>query len=84
MIGADGARSRVARQTLDGADRVPCVFAYHEIVESPPAEAGAAFEPTRCDVYYQGDVSPDFYGWVFPHGGTTSIGVGSANKGFSL
>jgi geranylgeranyl reductase len=29
-------------------------------------------------------LSPDFYGWVFPHGSKTSIGVGSAQKGFSL
>ena len=39
---------------------------------------------TRCDVYYHGKLSPDFYGWVFPHGDTTSVGVGSAEKGFSL
>jgi geranylgeranyl diphosphate/geranylgeranyl-bacteriochlorophyllide a reductase len=85
LIGADGARSAVARQAVKGAERIPCVFAYHEIVKSPKAgESGADFEPTRCDVYYQGRVSPDFYGWVFPHGEHTSIGVGSANKGFSL
>jgi geranylgeranyl reductase len=35
-------------------------------------------------VYYQGELSPDFYGWIFPHGDTTSVGVGSAHKGFSL
>jgi geranylgeranyl reductase len=35
-------------------------------------------------VYYQGKLSPDFYGWVFPHGDTLSIGTGSADKGFSL
>jgi geranylgeranyl reductase len=29
-------------------------------------------------------MSPDFYGWVFPHGNTASIGTGSADKGFSL
>ena len=29
-------------------------------------------------------LSPDFYGWVFPHGETTSVGTGSARKGFSL
>ncbi|MEM6711200.1 MAG: geranylgeranyl diphosphate reductase [Pseudomonadota bacterium] len=85
IIGADGARSSVAKQALKGAERVPCVFAYHEIVKSPaPDDDTADFEPTRCDVYYQGQVSPDFYGWVFPHGASTSIGVGSANKGFSL
>ena len=85
LVGADGARSAVARQAVPGADKVPCVFAYHEIVKSPaPTDASADFEPTRCDVYYQGRVSPDFYGWVFPHGPHTSIGVGSAHKGFSL
>ncbi len=85
LIGADGARSAVAKQAVKNADRVPCVFAYHEIVKSPEAEDQKAdFAPTRCDVYYQGRVSPDFYGWVFPHGPHTSIGVGSANKGFSL
>ncbi|MBX2856383.1 MAG: geranylgeranyl diphosphate reductase, partial [Rhodobacteraceae bacterium] len=38
----------------------------------------------RCDVVYNGAISPDFYGWVFPHGRTTSVGMGSAVKGVSL
>jgi geranylgeranyl reductase len=84
VIGADGARSRVARGTLRGAERMPCVFAYHEIVRSPAPEDGAKFDPKRCDVYYRGDMSPDFYSWIFPHGDTTSIGTGSMQKGFSL
>ena len=42
------------------------------------------YDAERCDVIYQGQVSPDFYGWVFPHGKTMSIGTGSAIKGFSL
>ncbi len=80
VIGCDGARSGVARAALKGAERTPCVFAYHETVETP----AAGFDRTRCDIYYQGKLSPDFYAWIFPHGDTTSIGVGSANKGFSL
>ncbi|MDX2288127.1 MAG: geranylgeranyl diphosphate reductase [Hyphomicrobiaceae bacterium] len=83
VIGADGAISRVARQSVPGAERMPYVFAYHEIVASP-ADTTTGFDPNRCEVYYQGRLSPDFYAWVFPHGGTTSVGVGSANKGFSL
>jgi geranylgeranyl reductase len=83
VIGADGARSQVARQTLKGADKVPCVFAYHEIIRSP-ANGKNGFDASRCDVYYQGHLSPDFYAWIFPHGETASIGVGSARKGFSL
>ncbi len=87
VIGADGARSAVAKQCLPNAERVKCVFAYHEIIKSPePAAFGdtEAFDPNRCDVFYQGNLSPDFYAWVFPHGDTASVGVGSANKGFSL
>lgn len=90
VIGADGALSQVARQEIRGAERIKFVYAYHEIVRSPSGEnvqtlVGAKpFDPARCDVYYQGPVSPDFYGWIFPHGDTTSIGTGSASKGFAL
>jgi geranylgeranyl reductase len=84
LIGADGANSSVARQHVPGADKVPFVYAYHEIVESPKDAQAADFDPARCDVYYQGLLSPDFYGWVFPHGGTTSVGTGTAHRGFSI
>lgn len=91
VIGADGAKSAVGRQAIPGAERTPFVFAYHEIVRSPSPEAsmaatknGSAFDAKRCDVFYQGSLSPDFYAWIFPHGDTTSVGTGSAHKGFSL
>ncbi len=88
IIGADGARSEVGRQSVPGADRVPYVAAYHEIVRSPESNPlhgeEIRFNKARCDIYYNGELSPDFYAWVFPHGKTTSVGVGSANKGFSL
>lgn len=83
VIGADGARSEVARQNVPRADRGRFVFAYHEIVKAPPP-ATPGYDGSRCDVFYQGQVSPDFYGWVFPHGDTMSVGTGSADKGFSL
>jgi geranylgeranyl reductase len=83
VIGADGAVSGVARAAIPGADKIPFVFAYHEIVRAP-ADGTPAYDSKRCDVYYDGRFSPDFYSWVFPHGDTMSIGTGSANKGFSL
>jgi geranylgeranyl reductase len=83
VIGADGANSAVAHQCVPGADKIRYVAAYHEIVRAPAAGA-ADYDATRCDVYYQGKLSPDFYAWIFPHGDTVSIGVGSAHKGFSL
>ncbi|MEP7296620.1 MAG: geranylgeranyl diphosphate reductase [Burkholderiales bacterium] len=83
IVGADGARSEVARQTVPGAERTKYVFAYHEILRTPSVPP-AGFDGSRCDVYYRGTLSPDFYGWVFPHGDTMSVGTGSADKGFSL
>ncbi len=96
VVGADGARSEVARQSVPEAKTIPYVAAYHEIIKSPEKNSGgaagqgkdgareASFAGDRCDIYYEGRLSPDFYAWVFPHGKTTSVGVGSANKGFSL
>jgi geranylgeranyl reductase len=83
VIGADGGRSAVAHQEIAGWDRGRFVFAYHEVVRKPEAPP-PGYDGSRCDVIYRGTVSPDFYGWVFPHGQTLSIGTGSADKGFSL
>jgi geranylgeranyl diphosphate/geranylgeranyl-bacteriochlorophyllide a reductase len=89
VIGADGARSQVGRQCVPGADKIKSVFAYHEIVAAPAANddlAGSGaddFDGSRCDVWYQGRLSPDFYAWVFPHGDKVSIGTGSALRDYS-
>jgi geranylgeranyl reductase len=100
IIGADGAMSAVAKQCVPGADKIRYVAAYHEIVRIPNSvsepqavgstqstderRTGGDYSATRCDVFYQGKLSPDFYAWIFPHGETASVGVGSARKGFSL
>ena len=75
VIGADGARSNVARTQIRGADKTPYVIAYHEIIEAPGPRG--EYHPDRCDVIYDGRISPDFYGWVFPHGKSASVGMGS-------
>jgi geranylgeranyl reductase len=99
IVGADGANSTVVSQGLyrksrlslvtdraetlrfvPGENPMHHVAAYHEIVETP-ADFDAA---RRCDVFYDGSISPDFYGWVFPHGNKLSIGAGTAQRRFSL
>ena len=82
VIGADGARSDVARDEVPGGDRIPYVIAYHEIIEAP--ERSADYDPARCDVVYDGTISPDFYGWVFPHGAQASVGMGTGKGGVDL
>jgi len=81
VIGADGANSAVAKCAMPGDKAPPYVVAYHEIIESPDS---AEFDGSRCDVWYQGRLSPDFYAWVFPHGTKTSVGVGTAHKSFDM
>ena len=84
VVGADGAKSQVGRSAgVQGCAEANYVFAYHEIIKTP-SDKPLSFDSSRCDVLYQKPVSPDFYGWVFPHGDTISIGTGSADKGFSL
>lgn len=82
IIGADGARSNVARSEVPGGDTIPYVIAYHEIIEAPAATL--AYDPKRCDVIYDGAISPDFYGWVFPHGAQASVGMGTQVDGVDL
>ncbi|MDP2085881.1 MAG: geranylgeranyl diphosphate reductase, partial [Gemmobacter sp.] len=82
IIGADGARSGVARAEVPGGSTIPYVIAYHEIIAAPAANA--SYDPTRCDVIYDGRISPDFYGWVFPHGKHASVGMGTEVDGVDL
>ncbi len=81
VIGADGARSNVGKAEVPGGDTIPYVIAYHEIIEAP--ESGV-YDPERCDVVYDGTISPDFYGWVFPHGTRASVGMGTGVDGVDL
>ncbi len=82
IIGADGARSNVARTEVPGGDRIPYVIAYHEIIKAP--EPSPDYDPLRCDVIYDGKISPDFYGWIFPHGSQASVGMGTGLDGVDL
>lgn len=88
VIGADGAKSKVAQRHIPRSNEGKFVFAYHEILQTPDPivckAQGIDYDPIRCDVIYNGSISPDFYGWVFPHGNHLSVGTGSMDKGFSL
>jgi geranylgeranyl reductase len=86
VVGADGARSAVARAEVPGGRDIPYVIAYHEIIAAPEGRsaADADYDPSRCDVIYDGRISPDFYGWVFPHGRQASVGMGTEKDDVDL
>ncbi|MCH2076856.1 MAG: geranylgeranyl diphosphate reductase [Rhodobacteraceae bacterium] len=82
IIGADGAKSKVAASEVPGAGKGRYVVAYHEIIKAP-GKVGS-YDPERCDVIYDGAISPDFYGWVFPHGASASVGMGTEDMDVDL
>ena len=79
-------RRRAARRSAARsiAGRRPHALRLRLSRDRPLAVGKTATSTPRCDVYYRGALSPDFYGWMFPHGDTMSVGTGSAHKGFSL
>lgn len=76
VIGADGAYSPTARAL--GLRPRPDSVAIQERIALPPDQM-ARWE-TTADLYLGRDVSPDFYGWVFPKGDHVTVGVGIGRK----
>ncbi len=76
LVGADGAWSRIAKQTM--GFRLPMVVGLQEEIEL----SGHGLESLgdNCLFNYNPAVSPDFYGWIFPKDDRISIGVGSRGK----
>jgi geranylgeranyl reductase len=62
VIGADGANSRVAKAI--NAGEYNYAIAFQERIKLP--EEKMKFYEELAEMYVGDDVSPDFYGWVFP------------------
>ncbi|RCV24027.1 hypothetical protein SETIT_5G052000v2 [Setaria italica] len=73
VVGADGANSRVAREV--GAGDYRTAIAFQERIRLP--DAGMAYYDDLAEMYVGGDVSPDFYGWVFPKCDHVAVGTGT-------
>jgi geranylgeranyl reductase len=76
VIGADGAYSTTAK--FLGLPIVYDSVAVQERIALPPHQM-ARWQET-ADMYLGQDVSPDFYGWVFPKGDHVTVGVGIGRK----
>ncbi|TVU22569.1 hypothetical protein EJB05_32279, partial [Eragrostis curvula] len=73
VVGADGANSRVAREV--GAGDYTTAIAFQERIRLPDAAMG--YYDDLAEMYVGGDVSPDFYGWVFPKCDHVAVGTGT-------
>ncbi|HAN75463.1 MAG TPA: geranylgeranyl reductase [Planktothrix sp. UBA8407] len=73
VIGADGANSRIAK-AIDAGD-YNYAIAFQERIRIP--EDKMAYYEDRAEMYVGNDVSPDFYGWVFPKYDHVAVGTGT-------
>lgn len=84
LIGADGAGSAVAKSC--GRPAIKHASAIQERL-TLPADAMAYYE-NRAELYLGDDVSPDFYGWIFPKGDHVAVGTGCrpehANRSYAF
>ena len=72
LVGADGANSTVAKSV--GRPVARYASAIQERLELPP-DAMEYYE-NRAELYLGDDISPDFYGWIFPKSDHVAVGTG--------
>ena len=84
LIGADGAGSSVAKSV--GRPVVRHASAIQERLELP--DEAMEYYQDRAELYLGDDISPDFYGWIFPKGDHVAVGTGCrpehANRSYSF
>lgn len=73
IIGGDGANSRVAK-AMD-AGQYNFAIAFQERIKIPDDKM--TFYEEMAEMYVGDDVSPDFYGWVFPKYDHVGVGTGT-------
>jgi geranylgeranyl reductase len=73
IVGADGANSRVAKAMDAGSYNF--AIAFQERIKI--SEDKMAFYEEMAEMYVGDDVSPDFYGWVFPKYDHVGVGTGT-------
>ena len=73
IVGADGANSRVAKAMDAGVYNF--AIAFQERIKIPDDKM--EFYEEMAEMYVGDDVSPDFYGWVFPKYDHVGVGTGT-------
>lgn len=76
IIGGDGANSRVAK-AMD-AGQYNFAIAFQERIKI--SEEKMEFYEEMAEMYVGDDVSPDFYGWVFPKYDHVGVGTGTVTN----
>ncbi|GAB4824557.1 hypothetical protein Ancab_007431 [Ancistrocladus abbreviatus] len=73
VVGADGANSKVAKAIKAGSYNY--AIAFQERIKLPYEKM--KYYENLAEMYVGDDVSPDFYGWVFPKCDHVAVGTGT-------
>ncbi|KAJ4834860.1 hypothetical protein Tsubulata_912967 [Turnera subulata] len=76
VVGADGANGKTAK--FINAGGYASAIAFQERIRLPEEEMG--YYENLAEMYVGEDVSPDFYGWVFPKCDHVAVGTGTVRR----
>ncbi|XP_068663506.1 geranylgeranyl diphosphate reductase, chloroplastic-like [Aristolochia californica] len=75
VVGADGVNGRVAKEIRAGS--YSFAIAFQERIRLPDEKM--IHYQDLAEMYVGGDISPDFYGWVFPKCDHVAVGTGTVS-----
>jgi len=80
IIGADGANSKTAEELSFPQNELKVIAMQQRFHYTPSIERFR----TMVEIWFDGEVSPDFYGWIFPKADHLAIGTGTEDNRHSI
>ncbi|MDT9546588.1 MAG: geranylgeranyl diphosphate reductase [Chlorobium sp.] len=80
IIGADGANSKTAEELFFPPNELKVIAMQQRFHYTPSIERFR----DMVEIWFDGEVSPDFYGWIFPKADHLAIGTGTEDKLHSI
>jgi geranylgeranyl diphosphate/geranylgeranyl-bacteriochlorophyllide a reductase len=80
IIGADGANSKTADELHFPPNELKVIAMQQRFRYTPAIEKFSDI----VEIWFDGEVSPDFYGWIFPKADHLAIGTGTEDKRHNL
>ncbi|ACF42386.1 geranylgeranyl diphosphate reductase [Pelodictyon phaeoclathratiforme] len=80
IIGADGANSKTADELHFPLNELKVIAMQQRFKYTPAIQKFSDI----VEIWFDGEVSPDFYGWIFPKADHLAIGTGTEDKRHNL
>ncbi len=80
IIGADGANSKTADELHFPPNELKVIAMQQRFTYTPAIQKFSDI----VEIWFDGEVSPDFYGWIFPKADHLAIGTGTEDKRHNL